>query len=254
MTAMHPADGVRIASPCPATWERMSGDERVRHCTLCELNVYNFAEMTRAEIGALLQRTEGRVCARLYRRADGTVLTRDCPSAVQRMRASVSRWKSALMAAVLGVSGFVSGCTTTGKTPASTPPSRATGSVMLLQESVLEGVVVDGTGASLPGARIVLCEKSTGHEHELTTNADGRFAMRFASGEEFAITVVDGAAGGSVRDLRVRQEERLSTTAVPESYSVTVGVLATDDESMTPLGFGVSARFTKRLMDELPLF
>jgi hypothetical protein len=57
----------------------MAGDERVRHCTLCSLNVYNFAEMTREEVRELLARTEGRVCARLYRRAGGTVLTRDCP-------------------------------------------------------------------------------------------------------------------------------------------------------------------------------
>ena len=28
----------------------MAGDERVRHCTLCSLNVYNFAEMTRDEV------------------------------------------------------------------------------------------------------------------------------------------------------------------------------------------------------------
>ena len=51
----------------------------MRHCTLCDLNVYNFAELTREEIRALLT-SEGRVCGRLYRRADGTLLTRDCPS------------------------------------------------------------------------------------------------------------------------------------------------------------------------------
>jgi hypothetical protein len=82
---------LRIAVPCQASWEGMAGDERVRHCTLCSLNVYNFAEMTRGEVRALLVRTEGRVCARLYQRADGTVLTRDCPIGLRAVRQRASR-------------------------------------------------------------------------------------------------------------------------------------------------------------------
>jgi hypothetical protein len=35
--------------------------------------------MTAAEVSALIVETEGRLCARIYRRADGTVLTSDCP-------------------------------------------------------------------------------------------------------------------------------------------------------------------------------
>ena len=86
-----PLKNLRIATPCPATWEGMAGDERVRHCTLCSLNVYNFEEMTRDEVRALLMRTEGRVCARLYRRADGSLLTSDCPWGVRALRQRMSR-------------------------------------------------------------------------------------------------------------------------------------------------------------------
>src|SRR5229473_6883076 len=82
---------LRIAVPCQASWEGMAGDERVRHCTLCSLNVYNFAEMTCDEVRELLMRTEGRVCARLYRRADGTVLTRLPDGASSDATASVAR-------------------------------------------------------------------------------------------------------------------------------------------------------------------
>ncbi len=64
----------------------MTGDERVRHCGACDKNVYNFKEMTRTEIEVLLLKTEGRVCARLFQRADGTVLTRDCPVALAKVR------------------------------------------------------------------------------------------------------------------------------------------------------------------------
>src|SRR4051812_17864788 len=109
--AHDPIESLRIAAPCLASWERMAGDERVRHCTLCSLNVYNFAEMTRDEIRALLARTEGRICARLYRRADGTVLTSDCPSGLQVLRQRMSRLATAVIAAMFSVAAFASDAT-----------------------------------------------------------------------------------------------------------------------------------------------
>ena len=77
-----PLDDLHVARPCPASWEAMDGDARVRHCGLCQLHVYNLSEMTEAEALRLVRETEGRLCVRFFRRADGTVLTRDCPGAV----------------------------------------------------------------------------------------------------------------------------------------------------------------------------
>src|SRR5438270_5438445 len=110
-TALDPLGNIRIAVPCRASWEGMAGDERVRHCTLCSLNVYNFAEMTRDELRALLVRTEGRVCARLYRRADGTLLTRDCPAGLRALRRRASRVAPALVAALLTLPAWAFGGT-----------------------------------------------------------------------------------------------------------------------------------------------
>ncbi len=72
-------DQVRIAAPCPASWASMEGDEKVRYCGLCKLNVYNISEMSRREAEAFLAKSEGRTCIRMYQRADGKVLTRNCP-------------------------------------------------------------------------------------------------------------------------------------------------------------------------------
>lgn len=76
----------RVASPCNVSWDDMVGSDRIRHCGKCDKNVYNVAFMTRDEAEALLREAEGRVCMRLYRRADGTVLTSDCPVGAQRKR------------------------------------------------------------------------------------------------------------------------------------------------------------------------
>ena len=56
---------VQIASPCKADWDKMDGDERVRHCQLCNLNVFNISEMTTDEAVKLLQNKTGRLCIQL---------------------------------------------------------------------------------------------------------------------------------------------------------------------------------------------
>jgi hypothetical protein len=82
-------DAIRIASPCSESWDRMVGTERVRNCASCRLDVYNLSAMTRAEAEALLASRTGRLCARYYRRVDGTILTADCPVGVRRRRRQV---------------------------------------------------------------------------------------------------------------------------------------------------------------------
>ena len=77
---------VRVAAPCKASWERMEGDDRVRHCEACEHKVYNLSGMNRAEAEALVLVAEGRLCVRFYRRPDGTMLTQDCPVGVMAIR------------------------------------------------------------------------------------------------------------------------------------------------------------------------
>lgn len=72
-------DALSVATPCPANWEEMVGDERVRFCNSCQLNVYHLSGMTRLEAETLVQEKEGKLCVRYYRRADGTILTKDCP-------------------------------------------------------------------------------------------------------------------------------------------------------------------------------
>lgn len=95
-------ESVRIATPCPARWEEMKGDDRTRFCAQCGLHVHNIAGMTSGEAESLMARAAAggdRVCARLYRRADGTVLTRDCPVGV-RLRERARRAAARVAAAV----------------------------------------------------------------------------------------------------------------------------------------------------------
>lgn len=78
---------VRVAAPCPASWQAMSGDDAVRHCALCDKNVYDFSGHTAQEAAHLLAEHEGgELCARLHRRRDGTLIMGDCEVGMRRRR------------------------------------------------------------------------------------------------------------------------------------------------------------------------
>jgi hypothetical protein len=79
-------ENVSIAAPCKASWDDMVGDEHVRFCGQCEKNVYNLSSLPRDEAEALLAAKEGKMCVRLFRRSDGTVMTADCPVGVRKRR------------------------------------------------------------------------------------------------------------------------------------------------------------------------
>ncbi|HEY3820554.1 MAG TPA: hypothetical protein VGL81_25485 [Polyangiaceae bacterium] len=99
-------DNVHIAAPCRASWDQMVGDEHVRFCGQCEKNVYNLSSLPREEAEALLAAKEGKMCVRVYKREDGTVLTADCPVGVKkrrRRRAALAAVGGSLMAAAAAI-------------------------------------------------------------------------------------------------------------------------------------------------------
>lgn len=79
-------DDVRVATPCHERWDAMTGDEQARRCARCDKNVFNLSAMTREAAEELVRSKEGKLCVRYFRRADGTILTADCPVGVRRKR------------------------------------------------------------------------------------------------------------------------------------------------------------------------
>ena len=105
--SLNVLDDIRVASPCPVAWDRMAGDDRKRHCSQCHQPVYDLSALTTAEAVDLLN--AGSACVRLYRRADGKVITRDCPEGrALRLRRTARRVVLAF-ATWLGF-GLVTGC------------------------------------------------------------------------------------------------------------------------------------------------
>lgn len=141
---MNILDNLHLAAPCPAKWDDMEGDDKVRHCGLCALNVYNLQAMTEAEAQDFISsKNENgeRICALLYRRADGKVLTKDCPRGLSLLRdKSKQVWQKVCAAASLLVGSISLGAFGT------TPAARAGDCVELK----------DGRSIPMPGKMMVI--------------------------------------------------------------------------------------------------
>ncbi len=96
----NPLNNIKIAAPCSADWNEMMGGERKRFCGECKLNVYNLSGMSQIEAENLLLNSEGRLCVRFYKRADGSILTKDCPVGWQAIKRNVSKTATAFASLV----------------------------------------------------------------------------------------------------------------------------------------------------------
>jgi hypothetical protein len=163
----------------------MVGDERVRHCSECNLNVYNLSAMTERQVQQLIEETDGqRLCLRLYRRADGTVMTQDCPWSLRALKRRASRIAGAIVSAVLSV----------GAVNAQTLPQMKTRSTEASQDQRLELVVIvlDPRGAVISNATVTLTKSKSqvgDQPQAIRTDAAGRIQLRSLSPGEYRIAV-----------------------------------------------------------------
>jgi len=99
-------NNLRIASPCPMLWSDMqlTPEEAVRFCGDCRKNVYDVSKMSATETALLLQKAEvsgTSMCMQLYQRADGTIITDDCPVGLRRIRDAWRKVRSVAAAFVV---------------------------------------------------------------------------------------------------------------------------------------------------------
>jgi hypothetical protein len=225
-------NSLRIASPCPVGWETMKGDERTRHCGLCSLNVYNFSEMTAAEVESLVRRSGGRVCARMFRRSDGTVITRDCPVGLAAYRKRVSRFAGAALAMILGL--FSAGY---GQSQESKEKKVVTAAELNINkkpgvkgETRLYGAVLDTNGDVIPGVSVKLVTTDRKNIRTATTNDEGVFSFPGPRAGSYNIEIEpkNGFNGILIKDLEIEagtlNELNISLEAAP--VTVTVGIMA----------------------------
>jgi hypothetical protein len=107
---------IGIATPCNADWDEMLGDDRTRRCGVCNRDVLDLSAYTLEEVDAFVLSVNEPPCIRLYRRADGTIVTRDCPSSIPKPWVE----QALTVAALGGVTVLVAGAAAVALSPVRT--------------------------------------------------------------------------------------------------------------------------------------
>jgi hypothetical protein len=235
----------------------MTGDDRVRFCDHCNLNVFNISELSRSEAEKLIASTEGRLCARLFRRADGTVLTKDCPVGLRALRRRVAKRTAAIFAAIVSLSAVAlgqHGSAKNGKTGC-TPQTKITRTDAKSDphEKVLSETVVDPMSAVIPGARVKLISSEAKETRETSTNDEGRFEFSPVAPGDYSITIESGGFKSLEIKNVVVERDKLTNIAMvlePSLHGELVGLLMAEPRLIdTPPGTTI---FDEKLIKRLP--
>jgi len=235
MKTSNSLETIRIASPCAVNWDSLAGDDRVRFCDHCSLQVYNIAGLTRREATELITRRQGRLCARIYRRADGTIITRDCPVGLRAIRRRTARIAAATFAVVVTLASSVF-----GQKPGSKDKNACRPQVIINKDvnqtqnglSALNGTVSDANGAVIVGANITIKAPSIATPLTAVSDAEGKFVIASLEPGLYKIIVEANAFNKLQIDdvkLAANQTLKLDVTLMVKSSSMNMGVVAFDE-------------------------
>ena len=212
----------------------MRGDERMRFCDLCQLNVYNVAGMTEAEVREFVSFAEGRLCMRLMKRADGTVITQDCPVGLAAYRKRVAKYAGAAMAAIVGLFSISYGQENSVSFGQKAEPDVIDASKLKITHITddcaqeITGTIKDQGGAVIPGAKIRV---SVGDkEKELVwaeSDADGKFQVTHLRRGNYKLKISSaGFKTLTVENLKVSRNDCLAIDLVLKVGTIveTIGV------------------------------
>jgi hypothetical protein len=214
---------IHIASPCSVGWENMTGDERTRFCNQCSLHVYNISAMTKEEVASLISTREGRICARIYRRADGTVLTRDCPVGLRAVRRRVSKMAGAVLTAVLALcaGAFGQSQTQEDKSCTLTITLKMKKVVDKDEQGTMSGVVMARSDGIVTGARITLTDEQSGKKLESVSTDGGAFKFSHLAAGKYTLTVeAAGFKTSQLTNIPVNPDEAVQATVALELSDV----------------------------------
>lgn len=191
-------NNIRIASPCSADWNKMAGDDRVRYCQACNLNVYNLPAFTENEIRELLSNQQGRLCGRLYQRRDGTVLTQNCPVGLQAVKRRISCFAGAILAVL--AQNFVTMPIAFAQSYMRTNVNNAT----ILIEAT------DPSGAPVPQAVVILRDPSRKLSIRGKTDKHGRAVLRAPISGQYFLDISAAGLSRLPQPVELRAGEVLS--------------------------------------------
>jgi hypothetical protein len=148
-------------NPCTQSWDAMAGGREMRHCESCDKHVHNFGAMTPAQIEEVVLDAGEHLCARISRRADGSLTTLG--------EATKPSFKAGLaLSASLAFAGTAAAQSTTQQ---ETPV-----------KAVLTGTILLPDGSGPVADAVVTLENQAGVAASTKTDATGNFTLSASPG------------------------------------------------------------------------
>jgi len=180
-------DRMTIPAPCDADWDSMIGNDRVRFCQHCNLQVTNLSSLTRQEARRLVARSEGRLCVRFVKRPDGTALTKQMPQKFHQIGRRVSRFAAGAFSATLSLS---SAAAQSRSSRTSAPLLMATQVAVKTENAcILTGIISDPNGAVIAEATITLTSAEMHTFYTYTSSDDGMYKFSLLPAGEYLLAV-----------------------------------------------------------------
>lgn len=170
-------NNLTIPSPCTADWDSMIGNDQVRFCEHCSLEVHNLSLMTRTQAQRLVARSNGRLCVRYHHDSAGRPLTLPVRQKLHRIGRRVSRIAAGAFTATLSVTSAVAQNSANSQSGNWNPPNATQPDARWALGSSIVGTITDQNGAVLSGATISLSNDELKVALYVSTGLNGQFRI-----------------------------------------------------------------------------
>jgi FOG: Ankyrin repeat len=219
-----------VTNPCGEDWEKMRGDDRVRFCSHCNLNVNNLSAMTHKEALKLIRESEGRLCVRYVKnpKTNAPVFADKLYQIARRARIAAGILGASLSLSVLSYAQGGIARVNLSEEPQKSSLKKSFKDETESAPGKVSGVIRDSAGAVIPNATVTITNLKTGWNATGTSDENGFY--QFESVPQGAYKIQASFAGfeNAVRKISVTAGKEVVTEISLETGEqfVTVGAVA----------------------------
>lgn len=220
----------------------MTGGEKARFCSHCDLSVNNISALTRKQTLRLVHESNGRICVRYIKNP-----VTNAPVFADRLYRITRRAKVAagILGATLAVSTLAyaqgSGPVSFTQKAEAVPTENADKNKTEGGTASLSGTVSDAAGAVVPNATVVLLMPETAFRQAGTTDENGSYKFENISAGKYRLETASPGFKVSVREIEVSdgKENAADVELEVSDVTITMGAMVMIDYR-TPLFRAVS--------------
>ncbi len=241
MASKNFLNNLTIPSPCTADWNSMVGNDQVRFCEHCSLDVHNLSVLTRRHAERLVARSNGRLCVRYHHDSSGRPLTLPVAPKLHRISRRISRIAAGAFSATLSVSSAVAQNSASSQSGNWNPPNAAQPGSRWTSGASIVGTITDQNGAVISGATVSLWNQELNVALYVATGLNGQFKIDSLQAGAYKVRIEAPGFAPQETEVYVQQngEARVDRTLSVATIEETVEV-ESNSVSYTSVAGGVA--------------